>query len=161
MSNCSYSCPYGRCWLPENNSKYWWQVFFLVISIFILLKNTTDFSFTTIFLFVFPIMVDIITTELKSKVCNVIRWFFGLANGILLICCILGFTGVIIDKGDCFALVSTFMIFKDMFVPKGTMAIALAVDTLVPFIFLIGTPSQKKLRTLEVVQTEREGAKNK
>lgn len=154
-------CYYDRCWLPKDNSKYLWQVGLLAISFIFLLQNITKFSFISIFLFILPVIVDIMTTELKSKAWTVIRCIFGVANGIIVIFCFLGFGNVIIDKGNCFALVSTYMFFSGLTVKKIDIAKVLAVDILVPFIFLISAPSRKTLHSLKIVQTEMEEVKHR
>lgn len=163
MNNYRYACHYNRCWLPRDNSKYLWQVFFLAVSVILLFKKMEDFSFFPIFLFISPVMVDIITTELKSKVCTFIRWLFGIGNAVIFILCILGFAGIIVDEGNCFALVSTFIFFKKISVEKTFVGIALTLEILVPIVFFIGAPSQKTLHMLEVDSkiTERKGAKSK
>lgn len=148
----NHSCYYNRCWLPEDNSKYLWQIVFIVLSTFILLKDITNFSFIPIFLFVFPIMIDILTTELKSKVCTCIRWLFGVANVILLVCCVLGFFDIIIDAGDCFSLAPAFMLYNGITVKKVHIAKMLIADILVPFVFFISAPSRKTLYMLEKTQ---------
>lgn len=144
------SCHYGRCWLPKNNYKYLWQVCLLAVSVAVLMKEAGSFSFFSIFLFVSPIMVDILTIELEGTTCTVFRWIFGVVNVVLLVFCVLGFADVIVDNGSYFAFVSTFMVLKGFSVKKAHMGIVLVLDILVPFVFLLGAPSQKKLNMLDI-----------
>lgn len=163
MGNYNASCHYGQCQLSKDNRKYVCQVIFFIISIGILLKNRNDFSFLSIFLFVAPIMVDILTTDLKkSKTCTAIRWIFGFLNAVLLIGCFFGFANVIIDSGDYFTLLSTFMFFGGISIKKEGVALALAIDILVPVVFFFGVPSQATLRMLEDTEriAERKGVKH-
>lgn len=128
-----------------------------MISVAVLFNEIENFSFFPIFLFISPIIVDILTTELKSLTCTVFRWIFGIINAGLFVGCILGFAGVIIDTGDCFMLSRTFMFQNDILLKKTYVGIALVIDILVPFVFLIGAPTQKQKHTLQVVHKMEEG----
>lgn len=161
MNYYNLDCHYGRCWLPKDNSKYGWQMVFLVFSLFVLWKDVESFPFFPIFLFSAPVMIDILTTELNSKVCTVIRKLFGIGNAIVIVFCFFGFGDIILDNGDYFAFASTSMLLGQVSIRKTYIGIALALDILVPLVFFIGAPSQKTLHMLEVDKRMTEGRGDK
>lgn len=147
------TCHYGKCWLPQNNKKYWWQAGFLLLSLLVLLSVKSNFTFTNICLFIVPVMIDLVTTELKSKTWNLIRWLFRVLNGVLLIFCILGFMGVIVENKEYFALKDSFLFLENLpvkSVEKGFIGKFLWVDLIVPLVFCVGAPCQDGLHILEI-----------
>ncbi len=142
-------CYYRRCWLPKDNKKYFWQMLIIGFSISVLFVSEESFTFFPLFLFASPVMLDLVNTELKSNVYNAVRVLFGFLNGALLLCSFLGFAGVLVDTGSCFAFPSTFMFWPGLAIEKRYIGIVAILDIAVPLIFWISAPCQKALRTLE------------
>lgn len=142
-------CYYGRCWLPKDNKKYFWQMLIIGFSAIVLFIAEESFTFFPLLLFASPVMLDLVNTELKSKTYNVVRVLFEILNGVLLLCSFLGFAGVLVDTGSCFAFPSTFMFWPGLAIEKRCIGIISILDIAVPLIFWISAPCQKALRTLE------------
>lgn len=94
-------------------------------------------------------MLDIINTDLRSKICNVVRVLFGILNGFLLFFSFLGFANVFVDTGSSFALNQTFMFWPGLAIQKQYIGFAALLNIAVPLIFSISAPCQAALHTME------------
>ncbi len=149
MGTYKGECYYGRCWLPKNNKKYFWQAIIIAFSVIMLFVSDESFTFFPLFLVTSPVMLDIINTDLRSKICNVVRVLFGILNGFLLFFSFLGFANVFVDTGSSFALNQTFMFWPGLAIQKQYIGFAALLNIAVPLIFSISAPCQAALHTME------------
>ncbi len=150
------SCAYGACMLPQDNKRYLWQLAYIVIGLGVLFFDAKSFTFFQTFLFVAPVLLDIAYVDIKrSKTLNGIRIFFWIYDSALVVMCILGIVGVLVDKGECFAISTTFLFCPGYSIQKNYIGIAIAINLMVPFILWIGAPCQRAMRILEITQGEK------
>lgn len=145
-------CLYGRCLLPKNNHRYLWQLAYIVIGLCVLLLSTESFNFFQLFLFIAPVLVDLLNTDLSTPTLRKVRIIFSILNAVILVCCFLGWSGIILDKGDYFSVAESFMFFAKMSIKKQYVGAIIAVNTIVPIIFWIGAPCQNAQRILKQKQ---------
>ncbi len=145
-------CEYSHCWLPKDNKRYGWQLAYLIVSLCILLADKKNFTFFPIFLFIAPVFLDLMSSELKTATIEAIRKIFGLYNSVLLITCILGAAGFVQADEATFFIVSTSLIFPGKAVSKEIIGYILLPDLIVPIIFWIGAPCQKAKMVLKTCQ---------
>ena len=60
-------CPYEVCKLPQNNKHYLWQIAYMLIGLSVLFFRAEDFTFFQTFLFLAPVVLDLLNTSLKKK----------------------------------------------------------------------------------------------
>lgn len=156
-------CQYGRCWLPEKNTKYLIQAAYMFISAAMLFKEKPAFTFYATLLLIAPALLDVVTTELKSPFLNSIRRAFIVLDSLLVIFCILGIGGILQDNGDYFLISEKFLYFPGAAVRKEHAGLFILINILVPIGFWIGSPCQDTLHTLEQLRKlpDRKGAKRK
>lgn len=132
-------CEHNGCKLPKNNYRYLWQFVYTFVGLTILLLREEDFTFFQIFLFTVPILIDIAYSTLESKIMNAVRIVFCIGNAIILVLCMLGLVGAIVDTGSSFAINLEVLNFK-FELPKTTMAVIMGPNLAVPLIYFGCSP---------------------
>ena len=159
MRQCDGSCIYEECQIPESNARYGWYLAYIGVGLAVLFYSVEAFTFFQTFLFIAPVFLDLLNTKLHYSALNVVRTFLGVIDAVVLVGCVLGFAGIFIDKGASFATSESFLFLQGAEVPKTSMGIVLALNTMVPVIFGIGSPC-KKLCT-RVKHLNKQAAKRK
>ena len=153
-------CAYEECMLPQNNKHFLWQICYMFIGLCVLFFRAEDFTFFQTFLFIAPIVLDILNTNFYSNILNWIRRGFGILDAALLIGCLLGMFGILEDTGSGFAVSQSFLYFSGGEIKKTTVGIIIAFNLIIPIIFYIGSPCQEATRMLSKLKTiKQEGAK--
>lgn len=155
-------CPYEVCKLPQNNRHYLWQIGYMLIGLGVLFFKAEDFTFFQTFLFLAPVVLDLLNTSLKIKVLNGVRIVFGILDAALLLSCLLGMFGVFEDTGTGFAVSESFLYFSGVEIKKTIVGIVIALNLAVPILFYIGSPCQQTMKMSSAVKSvRREGARQK
>lgn len=139
-------CPFNECLLPDNNKKYVIQFIYLIVSAALLATDVSQFTFFSILMFTVPIVIDLASTDSKSKVYTVIRWLFLALNLLYVAFCIAGMGGFFVDKRESFEVVNTALIFPQKVIPKITLFYVLASDLVIPVMMLFACPTKKILK---------------
>ena len=137
-------CLYGTCMLPEHNYYYIAQIVYLLFCSVMLFINFQQVTFLPIFMFVTPLLMDILFTKLKSKWFIVGQAIFAAIIIILLIFCLAGGLGhAIEDKGDLFEFSSVVFANNKLEIHKRLIVYILAGQISVPVYLMIGNPTKK------------------
>lgn len=139
-------CVYEKCGLPKNNNKYAWQVAYLFVSLAYLLKDSRQFNFFSLFLFVMPVLMDLLFGPFEGRFLRAVRKIAITINMVLILVCILGLFSIIVDSGESFEIVSTAMIFANFSIKKSAMIGPLVADLVVPFMYFKGAPNQQTMK---------------
>lgn len=147
-------CLYNKCNLPKNNKRFLWQILYLIISVFTILKPG-QFSALTIFLFVFPILLDIYNFDIATnnkdqldffiiKIVILIYKFFNIS---LLIISFLGLSNIFIfnNNGDI-SFSKNMLIDFELVIPLNYTLFLLVADILFSLIMYFGAPCQAKAK---------------
>lgn len=136
-------CPYTTCVLPKNNNSYGWQLAFLTFGVLAFGLKGNDFSFLNIFLFLFPVLLDLIGTDFPGKVLKGIKCIYIVINSISVFVCFLGIAGIVQENGLIINIDSLYWGVIDVsYVKKVLLCITLA-NIVVPIILWIGRPCIK------------------
>lgn len=150
-------CFYEECKLPQNNKHYLWQIVYMLIGLGVLFFRAADFTFFQTFLFLAPVVLDLLNTSLTAKVLNGVRIVFGILDAALLLSCFFGMFGVLQDTGTSFVVSQSFLYFSGVEIKKTIVGIVIALNLTVPILFYIGSPCQQTMRALSKVKsTKRE-----
>lgn len=144
-------CAYPECMLPESNTKYLIQIFYLSISILFLFKSSSDFTFFAILMYSAPILLDLAYSEMKGGVWDKIKFTFIVLNGVVVSLCFLGLFGVLIDANNSFEVVETALLFPGFSIEKEKLAIPMLFELLVPVSMYIGSPTKNTKKALDFV----------
>jgi len=147
-------CAYNECMLPDNNSKYLIQLFFLVISICFLFKSSSDFTFFAILMYTAPILLDLIYAGMQGSVFGLIKNIFIVFNAVIIAFCFLGLFGVVIDLGDKFQVIETALVLSAYSVEKKKFVYPMLFELLVPISMYIGSPNRNAKKAVEFVLKE-------
>lgn len=145
-------CPYEECKLPENNKHYLWQIGYMLIGLGVLFFKAEDFTFFQTFLFLAPVVLDIVNADFATNTLNRVRLCFGVLDAALLVGCFLGMFGVLQDVGECFIVSRSFLYFSGVEIKKTTVGIIIALNLAVPIIFYIGSPCQETIKMVNRVK---------
>lgn len=148
-------CPYAECYLPDNNRKYWVQLVYLLVSILLLVKNPKECTFFSLLMFTAPILIDLSSTELRGKLYRVIQIVFLILNILLIVFCVAGLGGVILDNSKNFLVCSTAMFFSGQRIDKRFFLIPMFLDLLVPVVMFYACPSKKARGIIVTGQKQR------
>lgn len=155
-------CPYDECKLPQNNNHYFWQIAYMMIGLCVLFFKIEDFTFFQTFLFLAPVVLDLLNTSLKTNTLNKVRVVFAILDAALLLCCLLGMFGILQDTGESFAISQSFIYFPGSEIKKTIVGVIIVLNLTVPIIFYIGTYNQQTMKLLNGVKSiKREEARQK
>lgn len=137
-----HECLHEGCKLPRNNYRFLWQWAYIILGLSILLLKNEAFTFFQVFLFVFPIFIDIAYNDLDSKILDAVRLFFGILNVLVMSICVFGMAGIMIDNGSVFVM-DLAVIGVCIEVHKSTVAFLMAPNLIVPLIYFCTSPCQR------------------
>lgn len=152
MARKNNKCYFEECILPSNNNRYFLQLFFLILGLVYLLKDSREFTFVTIFMYTTPILIDLISVKLNSRFFNHIKAIFVIFNSIIILFCISGLFGVIEDKENYFSIVSTAVAFAEIKIEKKILLISMVVELSIPIILYFGSPTRRTNEILEIAK---------
>ena len=144
---------YQYCQLPENNNRYLWQIFYIIIGVSILCFKMAQFNFFQTALFIAPIMLDIAYSGADNSLLLWIRRIFGFVNAIIL----MGFGGIIQDVQGCFVIKIEASYFHNFSIPKIYLGVVISLNIIVPFVYYFCAPCQKTcmtMRCMKAIQKE-------
>lgn len=147
-------CAYPECMLPESNTKYLIQIFYLSISILFLFKSSSDFTFFAILMYSAPVLLDLAYSGMKGVVWGTIKFIFIVLNGVVVSLCFLGLFGVLIDADNSFEVVETALLFPGVSIEKKELVIPMFFELLVPVSMYIGSPTKNTKKAVEFVLAE-------
>lgn len=150
-------CPYEECYLPDNNTKYLIQFAYLFASGLFLIKDSKEFTFFSVLMFVAPILLDLVYTRFKGKLYTIINWIYIALNSCIAVFCFAGMFGFFVDNCDSFAIADSAMVFSGLTFGKKLLLIPMVVDLLIPIMMHRACPSKK---TKEMVEFGREHRKD-
>lgn len=127
------------------------------IGLFVLWKNTAEFTFFPIFMFSAPIVMDLVSTRLKGKLFKAMQIFFVCINVVLVIFCSAGISGLLVDSGANFAFADTSVVLQSVSFTKRFLVIPLLLDLIVPITMVYACPTKKMMETIKVSQRQRKG----
>lgn len=134
-------CAYSSCMLPNHNYQYLFQIFYLTVCAFVLMRDDTQLTFFAMSMYVVPILNDLISTKLKWKFLNCVRKLLIVITGILFVGCFLGLANVIIITEEGFEVLNI-SIFQGT-IPRNWVCISLFAEILVPIVLWAGSPTNK------------------
>lgn len=140
------NCTYEECPLPKNNNRYCIQLIYLLVSIAFLVLKPGEFTFLAVMMFTLPIVLDLRSTNFRSPFLTRIKFVFLVFNIFVLLFCVLGAFGCIIDEGDLYSIPSEAIVFADKAFSKKYIAIFLVIDLCVPVTFWFGAPRRSPYR---------------
>ena len=149
MQKLEKLCPYDQCYLPNNNSKYFAQGIYLIISTMYLFKSQEEFTFFAILLYTVPIFLDILTVEFRARFYKVIARIYVVLNVALVIFCVLGMSGLFVDGGESFLVVDTAMFLSEAAISKRMLIWPMAANIFIPFLMYNGCPCKQTKWILE------------
>lgn len=155
-NNSKQNCPYEECYLPDNNVKYIIQFVYLIASGLFLIKKSEEFTFFSVFLFIAPILLDLVYTRFRGKLYTTINWFYIIINASIALFCFAGMFGFFVDGGEFFAVSGEAMVCAGKMFKKKCLLIPMTIDLLVPVMMHRACPSKK---TKEMVEFGREHRK--
>lgn len=141
-------CAYNKCMLPKDNNKYWIQLLCLGVSICFMAIDVSAFTFLSVFMYVVPITLDLVYSEFENRLLTVVRVAFLAANAIVVVFCIVGQFGFLVDGGDVISVIDTSMIFAQKTINKTSLLYFLIADLMVPVIMVFGTPNQRSAEAI-------------
>ena len=146
-TNPTIKCAYNECMLPNDNSKYAIQFFYLFVSIFFLFKSASSFTFFAILMYSAPILLDLAYSGMNNVFFKVVKCIF------LIVFCFLGLFGFAIDNGDSFQIASSSLILPNYYIKKVKLAKPLLAELIVPISMFFGSPNKKSnKRTREAIE---------
>lgn len=142
-------CSYSECKLPVNNHRYLWQLAYILLGLIVLYWRESDFTFFQVFLFVFPILIDVSYSTLSSKIMNIVRGIFFLLNLLVLSICILGFMDIMSDTGNAFFI--ELEVFNFQFaLKKAILGCIMFPNIIIPVLYYGASPCQKNEETINI-----------
>ena len=135
-------CLHEVCRLPKNNYRFLWQWAYVILGLAILLMKEETFTFFQVFLFVFPIFIDIAYNDMGSKILDIVRCIFAFINVAVMSICFFGLTGIMTDSGNAFVM-NLDVIQLNIEISKSTIAYAMAPNLIVPLIYFCTSPCQR------------------
>ena len=147
-------CTYNECQLPKDNRKYIIQGLFLLISAIFLFKDSYELTFFSMLMSSVPIVLDLVYTGVQGKVANAFRIFYLVLNAILIVCCIVGQFGMLVDNGTSIAINDTAMFFAGLSFNKKHLVVPLLVDLGVPVVMYVGGPTQHAKSIIGIVEQQ-------
>ena len=158
MGRSVQKCSYQECQLPENNKRYWWQFAYIVFGIICLAAHENEFSFFPLFTFIAPILIDLLGSEVKYRIANILRRIFIVVNVAVIMACFGGWYGVIEDAGSIFRIVDDAMIFSGLEIPKTVFLGVIVTNVFVPIMYSQASPCKARAIAPEKLLTKtREG----
>lgn len=149
-------CPFEECYLPDNNVKYIIQAVYLLVSCIFLIKDSSEFTFFSVLMFVAPILLDLVYTKFDGKLYAYISRFYITINTAIAVFCFTGMCGFFVDKGTSFAIHSSSMIWPGVSFAKRVLLVPMIIDLLIPVMMHRACPCKK---TKEFVEFGREHRK--
>ena len=95
-----------------------------------------------------PITLDLVYSEYDNLILRVLRIVFLVGNAVIVLFCIVGQFGFLIDGGDTIYVIETSMIFAEETISKHSLLYLLIVDLLVPIMMVFGTPNQRSAEAI-------------
>lgn len=150
-------CIYQTCPLPRNNNRYLWQICYIIAGVFVLCFKMEQFTFFQTALFIAPILMDISYSDSNSRVMFFIRLVFGTGNAIILLGCVLGVGGIIVDQNESFAIVAEASFLNGLSLSKKALGTIITANILVPVVYYYCSPCQKNCKTIQSVKSAIKG----
>lgn len=153
-TNRAIKCAYNECMLPNDNSKFAIQFFYLLVSILFLFKSASSFTFFAILMYTAPILLDLVYTGMSNIIFRIVKTVFLVFNAFLIVFCFLGLFGFIVDRGSSFQVASTSLIIPNFYVDKVELAKPLLAELIVPVSMFFGSPNKRAKAAIEYVVKE-------
>lgn len=139
-------CFYEECKLPKSNNKYGFQFVCFAISTMCFAKNPQQFTMISLLLYLFPIIIDLWTVELRPKALDYFRHGCVLVNSAICLIFVGGvLTGVMVDEGTAFKVLTTSMVLPGYTINKEVLWWITVWDLVIPVMFYVGLPNQKMM----------------
>lgn len=135
MGRSGHKCSYEKCQLPDNNRRFYWQFIYICIGIIFLASNESQFSFFPISTFVAPVLIDLLGGEIEHGAARKVRFLFIAINVFVLLICLCGWYGALIDEGSFFVVVDSAMFLPGIKVSKKVFLAIITTNVLVPVMY--------------------------
>lgn len=142
-------CPFEECYLPDNNTKYIIQLAYLFASMLFLIKDSKEFTFFSVLMFVAPILLDLAYTTFKGKIYATLSTVFITVNACIAVFCFTGMFGFFVDSGETFAINANAMVWPGWEFDKKYLLIPMVIDLLIPIVMHKACPSKKSKAMVE------------
>lgn len=141
-------CIYNKCCLPENNNVYLIQLVYAVITALILGANRSEFTLTSILLYIMPFLIDLTQNKIENKLYNAVKCLLIFDNILLLIFVISGM--FLVEESENFFIIrQTSMFFSGLNISKQNIFVMCFANIIVPLLLYIAVPCQKTIKTIE------------
>lgn len=142
-------CQFDQCYLPDNNKRFCFQLAYLFIGLGVLVKNPSEFTFFSLLLYTAPILLDLISTDLKGKLFKGLRIGYIVFNGIIVTFCLLGVFGFLTDENTVFKVVATSLVFPGLSIEKTKLAYPMMIDILIPVVLYVACPNKSMKKVID------------
>ena len=105
------------------------------------------FTFFQIFLFVFPVLIDISYSALDSKTMDLVRKLFLLLNIFIMAVCVLGLTNIMTDTGNSFCMNLEVIGFK-FEITKRRLSLVMLLNVIIPILYYACSPCRRNEKTI-------------
>lgn len=142
-------CPYEQCYLPENNNRFLVQLIYLIVSLCVLIQAPEQFNFFSLFLYLVPILMDLICSPVTGKILRSVRRLFIGCDAVLLTFVLLGMLQIIEDTGPDFCVVGSALVFSGLTVSKRSLCWVLMFNLMIPVMYWVGSPSKRRKEQMQ------------
>ncbi len=147
-------CEYTHCIAAEINDKrsYIVKGVVFILGYVIIIKSSSAFNFASIILLLVPAFVDNYRPLIKAFGIKPLLWIDRLVktcNLIVILFCVCGLIGFIIDKGTSFEIINTSLIGKGFSVNKSWVACAMLINLFQTIIMGVFVPNKFDAVVLE------------
>lgn len=126
----------------------------MFIGLCYLINDATQFTFFSISLFVCPILIDLFHDNLVPSTPRILRFVrntYILTNTTVLIFCICGLFGIVIDDGYFFVAAKSNMLLSSISFEKKDIVYFIMANILIPVMYLSGAPNKSALDAANAV----------
>lgn len=148
-------CPYEECYLPNNNVKYFVQLAYLIVSFLFLIKDSKEFTFFSLLMFVAPILLDLVYTHFRGKLYRTVSIFYIVINVAIGLFCFAGMFGFFVDMEEAFAVSETSLFLPKACFSKKVLLVPMALDLLIPAMMHKACPTKKSKAIVEFGREQR------
>lgn len=149
-------CHYESCQLPDNNKRYIMQGAYILIGIFVLLSRPENFTFFQTMLFTCPILIDIVCAGPTNRLSMIVRWIIGVADSLIIIACVLGLGGVVVQTATSYSIVESMLLFGGLAISKTAVAILLVANLIIPVVYYVWSPCKTSMKEKKELMMKRE-----
>lgn len=149
-------CVYKSCKLPDNNYRFVFQLFYIIVGVCVLLSSPDNFTFFQTILFIAPVFADIVCSGPTNKIARAFRWILGSIDLFVILICILGLADIIYQDADSYFIVESMVLFGGLRISLVFIALLLVANLGIPIAYYFYSPCKKNSAIKASVTAKRE-----